>query len=110
MYLAGYSIECKLKVRLMEMFGVWNLRDLEAELERRLGSTPDLFTHSIEVLLELTGARDRVGQRREIQIAFNKCNEWRPAWRYAPDAGTAAECEAFLDAVETFGQFIERSI
>jgi hypothetical protein len=69
-----------------------------------------VFTHSIEVLLDLTGARDRVGQDREVQMAFNKCNEWRPAWRYSPDAGTAAECEAFFGAVERFGRFIERSI
>lgn len=110
MYLAGYSIECKLKARLMEMSGVWTLQALEGELARRLGRTPDVFTHSIEVLLDLTGARARVARDRQAQRAFNTCNRWHPAWRYNPQAPGARECQSFLHAVELFGQFIERSI
>lgn len=56
MYLAGYSIECKLKARLMEMYNLDRLEQLETEIERRLGRPVDVFTHSIEVLFGLTGA------------------------------------------------------
>ena len=39
MYMAGYSIECLLKTKLMRMFDCRHLRELEEELQRR-GSLP----------------------------------------------------------------------
>jgi acid stress-induced BolA-like protein IbaG/YrbA len=60
MYLAGYSIECKLKARLMEMYNLSRLEQLEDEIEHRLQHPVNVFTHSIEVLFTFTGARDRL--------------------------------------------------
>lgn len=114
MYLAGYSIECKLKARLMEMYSLDTLHQLEAELEHRFGRPVDVFTHSIEFLFKLTGALDRLldDSRKSTTAlrAYQRCNAWKPAWRYKSDDGSKDECEYFMDAVEKFGRFIDCNI
>ncbi len=113
MYLAGYSIECKLKARLMEMYNLDRLEQLETEIERRLGRPVDVFTHSIEVLFGLTGARDRLlnDPRRSTALrAYHSCNAWKPAWRYKSDDGNEDDCNTFMEAVDAFGQFIDHNV
>lgn len=108
MYLAGYYIECKLKARLMEMFDIWTLEDLERKLSQRTGKPIKAFTHNIEILMthaEALGRMDNNARR-----SFAKCNRWRPEWRYDPGEGTRDECEAFIEAVEVLGRFIDRNI
>ncbi len=113
MYLAGYSIECKLKARLMEVYGLDTLEELEVELERRLGYRVSLFTHSIEVLFSLTGARERLvhnPKRPAALQAYRHCNTWHPAWRYRPDDGHPDDCSAFMEAVDEFAKFIDNNV
>lgn len=108
MYLAGYYVECKLKVRLMEMYAIWTLKDLEHKLSQRAGRPINAFTHNIEVLMTYTGALERmdITTRR----SFTKCNLWRTDWRYDPSNGSRDECETFIEAVEALGNFIDRNI
>jgi len=108
MYLAGYYIECKLKVRLMEMYDIWTLEEIESKLSQQTGKPINAFTHSIEVLMTFTGALKRMDGT--VRRAFAKCNRWRTNWRYDPSEGSKDECETFLKAVETVGQFIDRNI
>ncbi len=113
MYLAGYSIECKLKARLMEMYNLDTLEQLEAEIERRLGHRVSVFTHSIEVLFGLTGARERLlnDPRSPTALsAYHRCNTWKPAWRYKPDDGSEDDCNTFMEAVGEFGNFVDRNV
>lgn len=108
MYLAGYYIECKLKARLMEMYNIWTLEELENRLSQRTGKSVRAFTHSIEVLMTHTGAMKRMDDN--VRRSFAKCNQWKTDWRYDPSEGTMDECEAFIQAVETLGHFIDRNI
>jgi hypothetical protein len=113
MYLAGYGIECKLKARLMEMYRLDKLEDLEDEIERRFGQRVSVFTHSIEVLFGLTGARERLRndpRRPKALEAYQRCNMWRPAWRYRPDDGSKDDCDAFMKDVDEFSKFIDHNI
>jgi len=113
MYLAGYSVECKLKARLMEMYDLNTLEQLEKEIECRLGYPVNVFTHSIEVLFGLTGARDRLLRNpNELTAlrAYQRCNRWKPAWRYNPDDGTADECNDFMEDVDEFSTFVANNI
>lgn len=113
MYLAGYSIECKLKARLMEMYNIDKLEQLEVEIEKRVGHPVNIFTHSIDVLFALTGARDRLLRKPKDQIAlraYQRCNTWSPAWRYKPDDGSEDDCESFLQAVNDFSKFIDNNV
>ncbi|RLB99598.1 MAG: hypothetical protein DRI57_33365 [Deltaproteobacteria bacterium] len=103
MYLAGYYIECRLKARLMEMYGIWTLEELETRLSQRTGKPVRAFTHSIEVLMTHTGALSRMDGK--VRRSFAMCNQWKTDWRYDPD-----ECETFIEAVEILGRFIDRSI
>ncbi len=108
MYLAGYYVECKLKVRLMEMYAIWTLKDLEHKLSQRVGRPINAFTHNIEVLMTYTGVLERmdITTRR----SFTKCNLWRTDWRYDLSNGSRDECETFIEAVEALGNFIDRNI
>lgn len=111
-YLAGYTVECKLKVQLMQMYGVNHLQQLEKEIESRTNGEINLFTHKIEVLFELTGARSRMLNypiHQKTIRAYHRCNSWSPSWRYAPDQGTRDECEMFMQAVKDFGCFIDNN-
>jgi HEPN domain-containing protein len=109
MYIAGYSVECLLKTKLMRMFGCFNLRDLEAELRTRgvMAAHDTIFTHQLEVLLRLTNGVDRLRQDLTLWRAFNLANRWVPAWRYSPERSEREEAEAFLEAVERVLKWIE---
>lgn len=112
MYLAGYFIECKLKVRLMRIHNLDTLDQLEAYVARRKGGRTSVYTHDIGLLFELTGARQRLQgspKRRSVLNAYNLCYKWRPSWRYSPDDGSEVECNDFFDAVTEFGRFIDRN-
>ncbi len=108
MYLAGYYVECKLKARLMEMYDIWTLEELERKLYQRTGKPIKAFTHSIEVLMTHTGALNRMDNT--ARRSFTKCNQWRTDWRYDPSNGSRHECETFIEAVEILGNFIDRNI
>ncbi|MBW3541785.1 MAG: hypothetical protein KY476_16075 [Planctomycetes bacterium] len=112
MYMAGYSVECLLKTKLMRTFGCRHLQELEEELLRRglLGGHATVFTHQLEVLLRLTGALDRARQSEETWRSFNIVNRWIPAWRYNPDLSNPEDAADFLSAVETVSRWIENNI
>lgn len=112
MYLAGYSVECLLKAKLMRMFNCRHLRELDDELQTRgmLASHSTVFTHQLELLLRLTAAIDRMRSNEELWRLFNLVNRWVPAWRYAPDLSTQDDAEDFLDAVKKVAHWIEHNI
>lgn len=113
MYLMGYTVECKLKVRLMEKYDVDNLKQLEDKLQIKLKKSVDAGTHSIEYLFFFIGARNRLigpqGDQTYLQ-AFHLCQRWRTEWRYRPEEGKENECIQFFEAVEQLLRFIERNI
>lgn len=110
MYLAGYSVECLLKTKLMRMFGCRHLRELEEELQNRgVLASGTLFTHHLEALLRLTGALDRLRQNEEHWRLFNMVNRWVPAWRYTADQSNQDDASDFLSAVEKVSRWIENN-
>lgn len=112
MYIAGYSVECLLKTKLMRMFDCRHLRELEEELQRKgvLAAQATVFTHQLEVLLRLTKAIDRLRGNEEYWRLFNMVNRWVPAWRYTADLSNREDAEDFLEAVEKVAHWIEHNI
>lgn len=112
MYMAGYSVECLLKTKLMRMFDCRQLSELEDELQKRgmLAAQATVFTHQLEVLLRLTTALDRLRHNEECWRSFNMVNRWVPAWRYNADVSNAGDAKDFLDAVEKVSHWIEHNI
>lgn len=112
MYMAGYSVECLLKTKLMRKFECRHLRELEEELRTRgiLTAQATIFTHQLESLLRLTGAIDRLRQNEEHWRLFNMVNRWVPAWRYSADLSNQDDAKDFLDAVEKVSLWIEHNI
>jgi hypothetical protein len=109
MYMAGYSIECLLKAKLMRMCACGNLRDLEAELQRGglLAEHATIFTHQLEILLRLAGALDRLRQNIELWPLFNIVNRWIPAWRYNPDLSNHHDARDYVGAVDSIRHWID---
>jgi HEPN domain-containing protein len=112
MYLAGYSVECLLKTKLMRIFDCRHLRELEEELQRRgmLADRATVFTHQLELLLRLTSAIDRLRQNQELWQLFNLVNRWVPAWRYTADLSNPEDATDFMDAVEKVSRWIDHNI
>lgn len=112
MYMAGYSIECLLKTKLMHMYDCRHLRELEEELQRRgvLSAQASVFTHQLELLLRLAHGLERLRQSEEHWRLFNMVNRWVPAWRYTADRSNPEDAEDFLAAVARISQWIENNI
>jgi HEPN domain-containing protein len=112
MYLAGYSIECLLKKKLMEAFGCRQLEELELEVQRRgmMSNDASVFTHNLELLLRMTGGRDRLRRDQSKWQTFAIVNRWVPAWRYNPDLSNHTDANDFLQAVEIIAQWIDHNI
>lgn len=112
MYLAGYSIECLLKTKLMRKFDCRHLVGLEDELQRRglLPHHATIFTHHLEDLLRLSEGLDRLRQNVQLWRQFNIVNRWVPAWRYTADLSKRDDAEDFLAAVEQVGQWIDNNV
>ena len=112
MYMAGYSIECLLKTKLMRMYECRHLRELQEELQRRgvLSAQTSIFTHQLEPLLRLAGGLERLRQSEEHWRLFNLVNRWVPAWRYTADLSNADDAADFLTAVNRISKWIENNI
>jgi len=112
MYMAGYAIECLLKMKLMQMFECRHLRELEEALQRRglLAAEGTVFTHELEVLLRLTQGADRLRQDPTAWRLFNMVNRWVPAWRYTANPSNRDDAADFLAAVDAIRQWIENNV
>jgi len=112
MYIAGYSVECLLKTKLMNRFKCRHLRELEDELQAQgiLAAQATVFTHQLELLFRLTDAFDRLRQNEEHWRIFNMVNRWVPAWRYTADLSNSDDANDFLAAVEKLSRWIENNI
>jgi HEPN domain-containing protein len=110
MYLAGYAVECRLKSKLMEKWRCYTLMELEARLlARKIDGSP--FTHSLKVLLRLSGATDRMKRNGALWLKFtNTVNRWRPAWRYSSDLGTRSAAEECLEFTSEVVAWIENNV
>lgn len=111
MYLAGYSVECLLKTKLMRQLGCRNLQQLDDGLTRRgaIEASATVFTHQLELLLRLLNADERLRQHREHWRNFTIVNGWVPAWRYAADPANPKDAPVFLEAVVTLSAWIENN-
>lgn len=112
MYLAGYSVECLLKAKLMQIYSCANLSDLENELQRRglLAQHATIFTHQLEDLLTLANGIGRLRQNAPLWRLFNIVNRWIPAWRYNPDLAKREDARDYLDAVDGICHWVEHNL
>ena len=111
MYLAGYSVECLLKTKLMRIHDCRSLTELDAELRRKRLLSEDMrvHTHQLEQLLKLAGGRDRLRADPVLWSLFAIVNRWMPAWRYNPDLSDYEESEDYFGAVMAIREWIEHN-
>lgn len=74
MYMAGYSVECLLKSKLMRMYGCRHLSELEDELMGRsmLSVGESINTHKLEVLLRLSNGPSQARYKCIEGIQYRK--------------------------------------
>jgi hypothetical protein len=112
MYLAGYSLECLLKAKLMQRFRCRTLEALEDELHERslLRRDRSVFTHQLEPMVQLLGAKDRLKDNDQVYAAFNLANRWLPSWRYSADPASDGEAELFLDSTKAVRSWVANNV
>jgi HEPN domain-containing protein len=112
MYIAGYSVECLLKAKLMKMYNCRQLGQLEEVLQKRglLAVNATIFTHQLYPLLRLAQGLERLRQNRTLWPSFNLVNRWVPAWRYSTNLSNRKNAENFLQAVEQILDWIEHNV
>jgi HEPN domain-containing protein len=112
MYMAGYSVECLLKAKLMQRFRCRNLEVLEEALHRRklIRRGRSVFTHELDPLLELLGAKDRLKGNADAHAAFRLVNAWQPAWRYSPDLANREVASQFMDGVRILYRWVLNNV
>jgi alkylhydroperoxidase family enzyme len=114
--LAGYAVECALKVALMEVAGVNHLRDLETWLRHTAGLDPDKVLHNIEVLSEHHPGVKRLLAKvndpaaLDLVRARNDCNRWHPSERYSAATLDQESAKRRLNAVDQYCKFIRNSL
>lgn len=111
MYMAGYSVECLLKTKLMLKFKCRHLLELDAELQRlgTLSTHATVFTHQLEALIRISGTHDRLRQNSVQWRQFTTVNRWVPAWRYTADQSSEENAKNFMVAVEGLSNWIENN-
>jgi hypothetical protein len=109
MYHGGYVIECLLKSRLMIVFGCRHLEELQRHLRGRgrISDETSLFTHQLELLLDLLPASTRLKGDAGLLKAFNGVNRWKPAWRYVGETADGEDARAYLTDVDLVRKWIE---
>jgi len=112
MYLAGYSVECLLKTKLMRKFNCHNLNELDKRLTERglLGGDDSIYTHSLQRLLRWADGFDPLRRDLTLWRMFTLVNQWIPAWRYNPDLSNREDAESFLTAVDRISRWIDNNL
>ena len=112
MYMAGYSVECLLKTKLLYIYDCKNLRALDDVLRQRsiLPAHATVFTHQLEDLLRLTPGYNRLIRNREMLPLFNKVNQWTPNWRYTSKSTHRREATEFMTSIESFMQWVNNNL
>jgi len=108
MYLLGYAVECSLKAKLMERHDFHHLQQLQDYLSERIGKRVDLFTHSLDVLMNWTEALGRMDG--DIRNCWGVIRKWHVNWRYNPRETSEEECADFFDATGIVLNYIQSSI
>lgn len=104
MYLAGYSVECKLKTRLMEEKQVKTLD----QLSTKLGI--DTKIHDLTFLASKLSGWSRLFCQRYFQQHWGRITNWSVNWRYAPEIQANFEAERFVHSVKEVVSCIDRNL
>lgn len=94
-YMAGYVIECYLKMLVCARRGVYHLNDYSPEL------TKGTKGHALEWLVEEAGLTQVIRKRSDLYPQFRIVNEWNVSLRYEPKNLTKSDAERFRVAMES---------
>lgn len=118
-YLAGYAVECILKVYIIHaqdantlVEAVQRLREREQKRPNPR-AIPDLMGapgHQLRTLLSLTDLEGHYEARSELGRAWNICLRWDSTWRYSPKQPPYEDAKEFVEAVETVYRWVKSKL
>lgn len=112
-YLAGYAVECILKVYLISQVASANSLSDAVEARRAMGEQlPNLLGaegHRLDVLLSLTDLEAQFSDEERRQD-WSLCVKWKSTWRYDPNPPPATFAFEFVAAVRRIYRWVERQI
>ena len=108
MYLLGYAVEFSLKAKLMERHAFYHLQELQEYLSEKIGRQVNLFTHSLDALMDWAEAQGRMN--RDVRNYWGVIRKWQVDWRYDPRETSKEECSEFFKATDTVLNYIQNSI
>jgi len=92
-YICGYAVEIALKARVCRTLSWAGYPDTRAEFQRY----SSFRTHSLDVLLHISGREDKVKQRAIND--WNEVSKWDPESRYHPVAAiTRQQARTMIDS------------
>lgn len=110
MYLAGYSIECRIKAIAMERNACTTLQQLRKKLKL---APHDVFSHELPRLMRhLLGQTmlDRIESSKPgVKQSWSQAREWNPQWRYDKSNPNQSDAERFVDAVNSVWDWLGKT-
>ena len=112
-YLAGYAVECILKVYIISQAAPATSLAGAVEARRALGEQiPNLLGaegHRLDILLALTDLETRFVSN-ERKRDWSLCVKWKSTWRYDPDPPARTFAFEFVAAVRRLYRWVERQV
>ena len=112
-YLAGYAIECILKVYLISQVAVANTLSDVIEARRATGEQfPNILGtdgHRLDILVSLTDLEAQFGNEKRKRD-WSLCVKWKSTWRYDPNPPTEIFAFEFVAAVRRIYRWVEGQV
>lgn len=109
-YLAGYAVECVVKVYLISrVSGAQTLSQALQSRRTRGEALPDLSSaagHNLALLLSATDLEAELDGDVERKKDWGICLKWRSSWRYDPDPPSPSFAQEFVEAVRRIHRWV----
>ena len=113
MYLAGYSVECILKVYIISKIA--SASEFAEAIEERRNAGEHISNilgaegHNLITLLSLTDLEARFTDD-ERKKDWSLCVKWKSTWRYDPQPPKATDASQIVAAIERIYRWVEKQV
>ena len=112
-YLAGYAVECILKVYIIAQVASAQSLATAIQTRRDAGEViPNILGadgHKLTILLSLTDLEARFTDE-ERKKDWSLCVKWKSTWRYDPQPPKTTDASQIVAAVSRIYQWVERQV
>ena len=110
-YLAGYSVECSLKMFLLIENQETSLSSLLSKWEREGRVVPNLIGkegHQLNTLIGLTSLERLLDTETILKQEWGTCLRWKSTWRYTTQLPQGLEAHLFVTCCRKLQEWVKR--